>query len=55
MSDDETKFSQSIGWTAGARTARYAIVIDHGKVVYAEKESTRGLEVSSVESVLAKL
>lgn len=39
MSDAGIAFSKSIGWTRGAdRTGRYAIVIDHGKVVYAEKE-----------------
>ncbi len=45
MSDPDTKFSTSIGWTQGERTARYAMVIDHGKVVYAEKEPSGG-EVS---------
>ncbi|KAJ1336035.1 alkyl hydroperoxide reductase 1 [Microdochium nivale] len=54
-SDDETKFSTALGWTMGPRTARYAIVVDHGKVVYAEKEPQRTLDVSSVEAVLAKL
>ena len=39
----------------GPRTARYAIAVDHGKVVYAEKEPTRGLDVSSAETVLTKL
>lgn len=42
LSDVETKFSKSIGWTAGDRTARYAIILDHGKVVYAEKETKPG-------------
>ena len=42
MSDVETKFSKGIGWTAGDRTARYALIIDHGKVVYAEKEEKPG-------------
>jgi alkyl hydroperoxide reductase 1 len=55
MSDDDTAFSSSIGWTAGGRTARYALVVDHGKVTYAEKEPVRGLTVSSAESVLASL
>ena len=39
MSDSGIKFSKSIGWTRGSdRTGRYAIVIDHGKIVYAENE-----------------
>lgn len=31
----------------GERTARYAIVLDHGKVVYAEKEPGRDVTVSN--------
>ena len=42
MCDVDTKFSKKIGWTAGERTARYAMVIDHGKIVYAEKEGSPG-------------
>ncbi|MCJ1353321.1 MAG: hypothetical protein MMC33_003306 [Icmadophila ericetorum] len=53
MSDPGTKFSQSIGWTFGERTGRYAIVIDHGKVTYADKESSPGdVTVSGVDAVL---
>lgn len=48
LSDPGTKFSQSIGWTMGERTARYAIVVDHGEVVYAEKEPGRDVTVSSL-------
>jgi alkyl hydroperoxide reductase 1 len=48
LSDPGTKFSQSIGWTMGERTARYAIVVDHGKVIYAEKEPGRDVTVSSL-------
>ncbi|KAK2732343.1 Peroxiredoxin Asp f3 [Myotisia sp. PD_48] len=55
LSDVNAEFSSKIGWTAGERTARYALVIDHGKIVYAEKESGSGVTVSSAESVLAKL
>ena len=47
FSDPETKFSKSIGWNMGDRTARYAMIIDHGKVVYAEKEPGREVSVSS--------
>ena len=38
LSDDGGAFSKSIGWTKGERNGRYAIVIDHGSVVYAENE-----------------
>ncbi|KAL7620977.1 peroxiredoxin type-2 [Parahypoxylon ruwenzoriense] len=54
-SDDGAPFSTSIGWTLGPRTARYAIVVDHGKVVYAEKEPAKEVSVSGVDAVLAKL
>ncbi|MCJ1250772.1 hypothetical protein MMC30_008000 [Trapelia coarctata] len=55
LSDIGAKFSQSIGWTKGERTARYAIVIDHGKVTYAELEPAGDVTVSGAEAVLAKL
>ncbi|KAI1815435.1 Redoxin [Poronia punctata] len=55
MSDNEAAFSNSIGWTMGPRTARYALVVDHGKVVYAEKEPGREVSVSGVDAVLSKL
>ncbi|UNI13682.1 peroxiredoxin type-2 [Purpureocillium takamizusanense] len=55
LSDTNTAFSTSLGWLKGERTARYAIIIDHGKVVYAEKEPAREVTVSSAESVLAQL
>ncbi|GAB0132037.1 hypothetical protein EsDP_00000487 [Epichloe bromicola] len=52
---DDNGFSKSIGWTLGERTARYAIAVDHGKVVYAEKEDGKGIDKSGAEAVLAKL
>jgi alkyl hydroperoxide reductase 1 len=56
MSDNGAEFSRSIGWAAGDRTGRYAIVVDHGKVVYAEADTQRGsIEHSGAEGVLAKL
>ncbi|KAF8250473.1 Redoxin [Wilcoxina mikolae CBS 423.85] len=55
LSDDEAKFSKSIGWNMGPRLARYAIVIEKGKVVYCGKDEPGQLEVSSAEAVLAKL
>ena len=71
MTDVDAKFSKQIGWTKGERTGRYAMVIDHGKVVYAEVEPagdvtvsihnsnsckyTHLSQVSGVEAVMAKL
>ncbi|KAG6004641.1 hypothetical protein E4U21_000865 [Claviceps maximensis] len=52
---DDNGFSKSIGWTLGERTARYAIVVDHGKVIYADKEDGQGIEKSGAEAVLSKL
>lgn len=46
MTDSEASFSKKIGWTKGERTGRYAIIIDHGKVVYAEKEPGGEVTVS---------
>ncbi|KAI1851998.1 hypothetical protein JX265_008196 [Neoarthrinium moseri] len=56
-SDDNIAFSSSIGWTmeGTGRTARYALVIDNGTVTYAEKEAAKGVDVSGVDAVLAKL
>lgn len=44
LSDPDAKFSQSIGWadSISGRTGRYAIVVDHGKVGYAQIETERG-------------
>lgn len=44
LSDPEAKFSKSIGWAdeKSGRTGRYAIVIDHGKVQYAQVETEKG-------------
>lgn len=56
MSDTGPAFSKSIGWFNGDRTWRYAIVVDHGKVVYAEVDAIRGsIANSGAEGVLAKL
>ncbi|KYK59800.1 redoxin [Drechmeria coniospora] len=55
-SDSDAKFSKSIGWTNGERTARYAIAVDHGKVVYAGLDKGKGLIThSGADAVLAKL
>jgi len=55
MTDPGCAFSKQIGWVNGERTARYAMVIDNGKIIYAEKEPGREVSVSSAEAVLAKL
>ncbi|KAH6854935.1 Redoxin [Chaetomium sp. MPI-CAGE-AT-0009] len=56
MSDANADFSRSIGWASADRTGRYAVVVDHGKVVYAEADTTKGsIAHSGAEGVLAKL
>ncbi|KAI9813546.1 MAG: hypothetical protein M1832_006277 [Thelocarpon impressellum] len=55
LSDPDAKFSKSIGWTRGERTGRYAIVVDHNKVVYAENEPGSDVTVSGADAVLSKL
>lgn len=55
MTDPEAKFSQKIGWTMGERTARYALVIDHGKVTYAELGPKGAVEGTDAQSVLSKI
>jgi alkyl hydroperoxide reductase 1 len=55
LSDTDSKFSKSIGWNLGERSARYAMIIDKGTVVYAEKEPARDVTVSGAAAVLAKL
>ncbi|CRK27749.1 Peroxiredoxin Pen c 3 like protein [Verticillium longisporum] len=55
-SDAGAAFSQSIGWTLGERTARYALVVDHGKVTYSELETEKGsIALTGAEGVLSKL
>lgn len=47
MTDSDTKFSKSIGWIRGERTGRYAMIIDHGKITYAENEPGTDVTVIS--------
>jgi len=55
-SDDGISFSKSLDWTMGERTGRYLIVVDHGKVVYADIDTKRGsIEKSGAEAALAHL
>ncbi len=46
LTDPEAKFSKSIGWTRGERTGRYAMIVDHGKISYAENEPGGDVTVS---------
>ncbi|KAF1966277.1 AhpC/TSA family protein-like protein [Bimuria novae-zelandiae CBS 107.79] len=57
FSDTKTFFSKEYGWSGGGdRNGRWAMVIDHGKITYAEKESSPGeVSVSGADAVLAKL
>jgi peroxiredoxin len=55
MADTETKFAAKIGWDMpeAGRNQRFAIAIDHGKVVYAERETSREIKVCQHSSLLA--
>jgi len=54
--DDDNNFSKSLGWTNGQRLGRYLIIVDHGKVVYADIETVKGsIEKSGAEAALAHL
>ncbi|RBR16438.1 uncharacterized protein FIESC28_06986 [Fusarium coffeatum] len=56
MSDHNAKFSSSIGWNLGERTGRFALIVDHGKVVYASKDDDpKSIEQSGALGVLAHL
>lgn len=55
MTDSDTKFSKSIGWIRGERTRRYAMIIDHGKIIYAENEPGGDVTVSGADAVLKAL
>jgi len=55
-SDVGLNFSQRLGWTNNERAARYALIINDGKIVYAERDTKPGVvSVSGAEAVLAKL
>ncbi len=57
MSDGDNAFSRSIGWVNDQRQRpqRYAVIIDHGKVVYADLDVQGSIEKSGAEAVLSKL
>ncbi|KAH8690444.1 Redoxin [Talaromyces proteolyticus] len=55
LSDPMASFLKSIGWSEvlGLRGRRYAIVVDHGKIVFEQRESGKGtIEASGAEAVL---
>jgi hypothetical protein len=43
------------GLDKGERSARYALIIENGKIVYAEKEPGGEITVSGADAILAKL
>lgn len=55
MSDTGLAFSKSIGWYNGDRALRYAIVVDNGKVLYAEKDVPKSVAITDADAVLPKL
>lgn len=62
VTDTYAEFSDSIGFGKdltdkgmGKRAARYAMIVDHGKITYMEKEPAMEITVSGVDAVLAKL
>ena len=55
MCDSGAAFSKKLGWTNGERLARYALIIENGRITYAEKEPAKEVTVSGVEAVLSKL
>ncbi|KAL2018292.1 hypothetical protein VTK56DRAFT_996 [Thermocarpiscus australiensis] len=56
MSDEGAEFSRRIGWADGDRAGRYAVVVDHGKILYAEADLVRGsIANSGAEGVLANI
>lgn len=48
MTDADASFSKKIGWTRGERTNRYAMIIDHNKVIYAKNEPGGDVTVSEI-------
>lgn len=61
-SDGNAAFSKSIGQSVdlaavgfGERSARYAIIVDDGKVTYNEQEPAKEVTVSGFDAVYAKL
>lgn len=45
LSDPDARFAEQLGWASNGRTGRWAIVLDHGKVVYADVEKEKGVNV----------
>lgn len=55
MADDDLAFAKTIGWTMGVRVARFAMLIDHGKVIYAGKDVPKSIEASCADAILSRL
>ncbi|KAI9842400.1 MAG: hypothetical protein M1838_003152 [Thelocarpon superellum] len=55
FSDSDTNFSKANAWVLGERSGRYALIFDHGRVIYSEVEPGKEVTVSGADAVLAKL
>lgn len=56
LTDEDLKFSSKFGWAEGGRAGRYAMIIDHGKITYAEIEKDKSIvTVSGVDAILKHL
>ncbi|GKZ22845.1 peroxiredoxin Asp f3 [Aspergillus brasiliensis] len=56
LTDPDARFANTLGWANAGRTGRFAIVIDHGKVTYAQIETEKGaVKVSGADAILANL
>lgn len=55
LSDPDARFAEKLGWAKNGRTGRWAMLLDHGKVVYADVEKEKGVNVSGVDAVMAHL
>lgn len=53
---DNNGFGKEHAWANPPRNGRFAIIIDHGKVIYSEVETKQGeIGVSGADAVIAKL
>jgi alkyl hydroperoxide reductase 1 len=55
MSDEGVPFSSSLGWTNGTKPLRYIIIVDHGKIVYADKDVPKSVAITGAPNALAHL
>lgn len=49
LSDPDARFAEKLGWAKNGRTGRWAMLLDHGKVVYADVEKEKGVNVSFLQ------